>query len=65
MFLLGAGASVEAGVPATFDMTEMLAAEIGAAQEILPLSQIAQAITRRVHVQGGIVPAREEQLQGV
>ncbi len=32
MFLLGAGASVEAGVPATFDMTEMLAAEIGAAR---------------------------------
>ena len=28
------------------------AAEIGAAQEILPLSQIADAITRRVHIQG-------------
>jgi hypothetical protein len=32
MFLIGAGASVEAGVPATFDMTERLAAEIGAAR---------------------------------
>ncbi len=41
------------------------AAEIGAAQEILPLAQIAGAITRRVLGQGGVASAREELLQGV
>jgi len=34
------------------------AAEIGAAQEILPLSQIADAITRRVHIQTQTADAR-------
>ncbi len=35
------------------------AAEIGAAQEILPLSQIAGAITRRVHVHRGVASPQE------